>query len=574
VNSDRPYEGPREVADERVDVRRHLRALRRGRLLIGVIVLVVTGVVFVVSLLATSRYEATSRLGLDEELAADSDSESITRRLAAAASVVNSAPVLAHAARLAEDPSQGELRQHVEASVEEDSALLAITGEADTAERAARRANAVAGALVRQSESTERDQLAQRRESVESEILELEAALPPAGSPDPTGIAEQVEALRGRLTSLRVREAVARPDLRVIEPATAPSDPVSPQPLRNTLFAAVASLFLALLVALGRDQLVPRATGPRELGRAVGLPVLATLPSGASGLRRTTGVAAAASQREAYQSLRNAVELTAPPGSSHTIVVTSPTRGEGKTTLTARLGWTLAAAGRDTLLVSADLRQPRLHEHFEVDPAVGLSELLEAAQRSGRAISKTALSRATLSIEAGARRRGRTRLSLIPSGLPPADPAARLSGELVASVMEQVRGLGYDYVLIDAPPLLGTADAHVLAQSAGELLLVSGLEVATVEQLLEAGDVIERLDVDALGVVVVGAQPETASPYRTDSGPGARHPRTSRLAVAGRGRSHGPDPDQRGHQPEVPPVQRVDEEAVDQQPAPGAEQSR
>jgi Mrp family chromosome partitioning ATPase len=254
--------------------------------------------------------------------------------------------------------------------------------------------------------------------------------------------------------------------------------------------------------------------------------------------------------------------------------VTSPVPGEGKTTVTARLGWTLAAAGRDTLLVSADLRRPRLHEHFQVDPADGLSDLLEAAKQSRRAVSKTALSRAMHSIEVGGRRRGGTRFRLLPSGLPPADPAARLSGEVVASLMEQVRGLGFDYVLIDAPPLLGTADAQVLAQWAGELLLVSGLEVATVEQLLQAGDAIERLDVEALGVVVVGVQPEPASPYWREPGPGARQSRTSRLAIAGRGRTHGPDPDQGGDQPEVPPVQSVDEEAVDHQPAPGAKQSR
>jgi Mrp family chromosome partitioning ATPase len=82
----------------------------------------------------------------------------------------------------------------------------------------------------------------------------------------------------------------------------------------------------------------------------------------------------------------------------------------------------------------------------------------------------------------------------------------------VASFIEQVRSLDYDYVLIDAPPLLGIADSQVLARHVSDMLLVHRLDRITLEHLAELRDVLDRLPSRAIGTIVIGVRGEV-SPY-------------------------------------------------------------
>jgi Mrp family chromosome partitioning ATPase len=85
--------------------------------------------------------------------------------------------------------------------------------------------------------------------------------------------------------------------------------------------------------------------------------------------------------------------------------------------------------------------------------------------------------------------------------------------------LQHVRGLDYDYVLIDAPPLLGIADSQALARYVDDLLLVNRLDRLTLEHVNELRDVIDRLHLRPLGIVVIGARGEI-SPYYMQRRPG------------------------------------------------------
>jgi Mrp family chromosome partitioning ATPase len=82
-----------------------------------------------------------------------------------------------------------------------------------------------------------------------------------------------------------------------------------------------------------------------------------------------------------------------------------------------------------------------------------------------------------------------------------------------------VRGLEYDYVLIDAPPLFGIADSQAVARYVDEVLLVNRLDRLTLEHVDELRDVLDRLRLRPLGIVVIGARGEI-SPYYTQRRPG------------------------------------------------------
>jgi Mrp family chromosome partitioning ATPase len=119
----------------------------------------------------------------------------------------------------------------------------------------------------------------------------------------------------------------------------------------------------------------------------------------------------------------------------HVLLITSGLHAEGKSTVTARLGRALAQAGHPTLLISADLRWPTLHDIMGVPEEPGLTELLEEASERprGRALQRM-LNAAIVPLEQG--RRGD--LDVLPSGSKPTDPARLLAGEGLDVVMAAV----------------------------------------------------------------------------------------------------------------------------------------
>jgi Mrp family chromosome partitioning ATPase/capsular polysaccharide biosynthesis protein len=502
------------VGEERVEVRRYLDALSRSRWTIFAVVLLMTGIVVAVSLLLPDTYRATTRLVFEQTTTAfgESDEASTRRRLATTETLLTSQQVLDTAARRVPGAEDGDdIGGKVTSSVEDDANIINISGSDEDPETAARIANAVAVAFLSEREEVESERLARARQQLEDEIIALQ------GAPN---AAVQIGAIRERISELAVGEASAGADLTVAERAEPPSEPASPRPVRNGVLAFFGSLFLAILFVLGRDQLTPRVSGPRELGRLLDLPVLIGVPhvGGRRGRRRLlSGV-----ELEAYQTLRSSIELTMPSERrQHQILMTGALHAEGKTTATARLGRAMAQAGHSVLLVSADLRVPKLHAMFNLPLGVGLADILAVLDWDTKTFDDDLVTRATHEVigpvEGTAARRGE--LHVITSGTKAKDPGRLVAGPAMKTFLEHVRGLDYDYVLIDAPPLLGIADSQALARYVDDLLLVNRLDRLTLEHVNELRDVIDRLHLRPLGIVVIGARGEI-SPYYMQRRPG------------------------------------------------------
>jgi succinoglycan biosynthesis transport protein ExoP len=483
-------------------VRRYLGALRRSRgLMIGIVVLV-TGAALALSLLLPKTYEATSTIVLDVEVGAlgVEDAESQERRLATLNSLLLSTEVLRRAAEQVPGETSDSLSSAAESTVDPTSNLIYVTAEGEDPETAAAIANAIAQSFLNVQTERDRERFEAAAQSVREQIAALEGE---------AGASDQLNALQQRLTELEVSAAGAGADLDVAEEATAPESPASPRPRRNTVLAFFASVFLAVLVALGRDQLRPRISEPRELSQALGTPVLAGIPFVGRRFGRRSHIKAAA-EHEAYQTLRAAVELAAPTESKQLVLVASALHGEGKTTVTARLGRAFAQAGHKTLLISADLRWPDLHELFDLPVEPGLSDVLRLTERAG--VSENLLSATAHEVFVRGAGGSEQRLDVLTSGRKLSDPARLLSSPAARSFFEYVRGFDYDYVLIDAPPMLGIADAQGLAREADSVLIVSRLERLSVNNVIDLRDVMERVSMNPLGLVVIGARVED-SPY-------------------------------------------------------------
>lgn len=473
-----------QVADEQpTDVSRYLSAIRRGAWLIVLIVVPLTATVLVLSLMLPKSYSATASLVLEERggvLATDNDSS--TRRLATMRSLLTSRDVLVRAARELPGETAATLEDKVTASVDDVASIIEVKASDGDPAGAATIANRVTRTFLDLRRSAESAGFTDARR-------ELELALDRASS---RGSAEEVQALRDRLTELSVSELATGDELQIGQAARPPESPDSPKPLQNTLFAFFAALFVAVIAALARDLLAPRVRSPRELTTLTGLAPLVVLPAS----RRAGRLA---QETEAYQALAASLRVQL-SDSQRVVMITSPTGLEDRSSVVLGLGRALATSDVPTLLVSADLRQPGLHKQLGVEQAPGLGDVLQALDRDDGESAAEVVRSVTRAHE----HPSRGELRGLPSGDPAQHPAAVLSGDGLGVMFDELSRSEYRYIVVEGPPLLGPIDGQLVARWVDAVLVVCRLDRLWPGDAAELGDVLGRLDAPVLGSVVIG----------------------------------------------------------------------
>ena len=483
------YPTPALSPDQPVEAGRYFDALRRSKLLIVAIVLPLTMAVFGISLLMPKAYRATAKIVLESSTdpLEIRDVDSVERRLATIEALLTTRQTRRRAARRVPGETAATLEGKLTSSVDPRADIISITATDDTAGGAARIANAVASTFLARQRRADVLRLNRAMATLQRALQELEGR---------RGIqaANERVAIRERMTDLNLSAAGFRSELSLAEAAQPPQAPFSPRPVRNALFAFFAAIFVAALAVVARAQLKPRVSGSRELSRLLELPVLAEVPH----VRRPLGhrpATLSAAEYEAYQTLQAAVRRRL-PANRRTVLVTSALHGEGKTEVTAALGLVLSQSMHRTWLVSADMRRPKLHELFDVDQTPGLSEILVGARNGG----------SSEIFQLSAARTGSGSLHVLASGRIPPDPAQLLAGDSLDGFFEEIQESEYDYVLLDGPPLLGLVDSQVLAQRVDGVLIVCRPDRHTPETALALRELLQRLEVDPIGVVMVGSR--------------------------------------------------------------------
>jgi capsular exopolysaccharide synthesis family protein len=476
--------------DQPVETGRYLDALRRSKLLIALIVLPLTAAVLIGSLLLPKTYRATAKIvvGSASDPLQTGDVASIERRLATFDVLVTTRANLRRAATRVRGETAATLDRKVSSSVDPSANIINVSATDASPRRAARIANAVSDTFLRRQRNEERGRLLRARTLLTDALAALE------GRRGEAAAAERAQ-IRDELRQLNINAGGTGSELALAEAAQAPSQPYAPRPVRNAVFGFFAALFIATLVVLARAQLKPRISGSRELSRLLELPVLTEVPHVRRGFAHEPQTLSSV-EYEAYQTLQAAIRRQLPPTGQRTILVTSALHGEGKTEVTAALGLVLSQAGQRTWLVSADMRRPKLHELFDVEQTPGLSEVLVGAQNGGSSDI----------FQLSAARTGSGRLHVLASGRTPPDPAQLLASNALDGFFEEVQESEYDYVLLDGPPLLGLVDSQVLAQRVDGVLLVCRPDRLTPETALATRELLDRLDVQPLGLAIVGVR--------------------------------------------------------------------
>jgi capsular exopolysaccharide synthesis family protein len=188
---------------------------------------------------------------------------------------------------------------------------------------------------------------------------------------------------------------------------------------------------------------------------------------------------------EAYRQLRTNIQFYSLDRPIHTLLVTSASPEEGKSTTIANLAVTFAEAGREVLLIDCDLRRPSLHRMFGLSNQSGLT----AAIREERALAEVLLPT------------GIPNLRLLPSGPLPPNPSELLGSQRMDRVVETLRDFA-DVLLFDAPPTIAVTDAVVLGAKMDGVLLVVSANRTKRDHAIRARRLLEKVNAKVLGVVM------------------------------------------------------------------------
>ncbi|HEY8199905.1 MAG TPA: Wzz/FepE/Etk N-terminal domain-containing protein, partial [Actinomycetota bacterium] len=300
---------------------------------------------------------------------------------------------------------------------------------------------------------------------------------------------------------------------QIVTRATLPTAPVGPGAFSIGLAGLAGGLMLGMLAAFLRDRLGDRVGGDETVWNT-GAPVLARVPR----LARITArvgdllVTAASPQQpsggrgpaEIYRGLREALAARGLGETHRILLVTSPGRREGKSVTAANLAAALAGSGLSTIVVSADLRRPRLGAFFGIDERPGLTDVLKGNVPLSRALRSS----------------GIPNLMVLPTA-----PDAATGSDLLATpgFARLLRSLAdeAEVVVVDAAGVADGADAAILAGLCGASLLVVQDGVTLAGAAERAVQALSRAGATSLGTVVSPAPPTSALVRVTVAGLGA-----------------------------------------------------
>ena len=294
---------------------------------------------------------------------------------------------------------------------------------------------------------------------------------------------ELYQSLLNNALQLRLVKEGKVGNVRVLDDATVPEVPVKPN--RKVIIGAALALglFLGLVTAFIRNSFVEqRIRDPHEVEANGGLPVFSTIPvsdaQDAIAKRRltgATGVRLLAIEHpddpavESLRSLRTAMQFAMLESPNNRVLITGATPGVGKSFVTANFAALMAAAGKRTLLIDADMRRGHAHQYFGLQRHGGLSELIAGS----------------LTVQQTVHRQVVPNLDFLATGQLPPNPSELLVSASFTSILESLSGQ-YDLVVIDAPPVLVAADAATVAAHAGTVLMVARADQSTMGELKES----------------------------------------------------------------------------------------
>jgi polysaccharide biosynthesis transport protein len=319
------------------------------------------------------------------------------------------------------------------------------------------------------------------------------------------------DGLLQKLKEAGITAGLRSSNIRVVDPALAPSSPSRPQKARNILLAILVGLVGGVGLALFREYLDNTVKSPDDVETLTGLPSLAVVPSLAglnghhgrlSRVSRESRPQGTAGPRvellsydqpksqisEAFRALRTSLLLSQAEHPPQVILVTSALPREGKTTVAVNLAVTLAQLGDRTLLLDSDLRKPGIRRalNLMIGKESGLSSYLAGVST----LDEVIIPHPTIK-----------NLEALTTGPVPPSPADLLSSYRMREAITELRRR-YKFIVIDSPPIMAATDAVILSSLTDGVLLVVRSGETPKEAFTRTRDLLAAVKSRLLGVVL------------------------------------------------------------------------
>jgi capsular exopolysaccharide synthesis family protein len=489
---------------------RQLQVLWRYRWSLAAFVVVTVVAAIALTLWQEKTYEATARVRLiPSQQLTDSplpDATGLERFTETYAELARSTPVVNDAARRTDsDVSAATLKGSIDVTSQR-SGVLIIKASAQTGRRAARYANALAGAFVRRVAMAGQ---ADRRSTVGAisgriRLLRSELNRVNSLSGDSRALVMELQQLSSRLA-----DSQARPvdQARVIDSAESPTSPSSPKPVRNGLLAFVFALITGSGLVYLHYSVSDRFGSAEEASNDLDLPLLGVLPKANPDdlaaldafrvlrinsefavqrieKRPASSTKALASESSAGarlgQDVRSGITGGLPgrtqqlerdaPSDGLILLVISPEENTGKTYVTTNLAYAFAADGERVVVVEGDLRRPALHQRYNIPLEPGVTDFLAGITDFSAGARKNGLVTTRVWLSADVARRG-GELDALTAGQPRADSSEMLSNRRMVELVERMRQ-DFGVAVVDGPPTASVPDAALLTRYADGVILV------------------------------------------------------------------------------------------------------
>jgi capsular exopolysaccharide synthesis family protein len=268
-----------------------------------------------------------------------------------------------------------------------------------------------------------------------------------------------------------VQEIMNLRNIKIIDVAELPENPVKPRLLINIIVGIMLGLLGAIAVSAAKELLDWTIKIPEEIQERLNKNVIGTIPEAdplpgnkteTNNQQKNVARIFVSEKKnsaivEAFKMLRTNIEFSIPgKKKSKVIMFTSALPGEGKTTIVTNLALSMCESGKKAVLLDCDLRKPRLHNFFKVDNSHGVVSFLVGKASIKEVVHKNVF---------------KSGLDLISSGPIPPNPTELLMSDAYKQLLSEL-SLSYDYVFIDSPPTLNMADTAIIGSLVDATMLV------------------------------------------------------------------------------------------------------
>jgi polysaccharide biosynthesis transport protein len=514
--------------DQTLALRDYVDILRKRKLQIFLVVALLLGALLAYGLTRTTLYQAQAKVLVEPipnpVTAITSNPQAFIPNMDTEKELVTSdaaAQLVAQKLGLHTPPS--DLLKHVTGGFVVNTSVLTVSYRDPNPATAAHLADAFGEAYISLRTNSALRQLVAASKAAKTQtatlqhqLHTLDAQIAAAPAAKRATLESQRTTLSDRLTATQQRASQLDQSLssqeggKIVQHAKVPTSAASPNLKLFVVLGILGGLILGVAIAFLRESLGDHLRSGDELERLTGAPVIAEVSAGKGRRRRrrspklTTIRSPESSTSEAYRTIGAYLQRLKDEGGAQAFMVTSPAPGEGKSEVAANLGVVLAEAANSVILVDANLRHPELAGYFGSTDSEGLATMLEDAKHPQTVVadwSARAEDRSSMLSSNGSRP---GQLKVIGNGSPGPNPAATLSNGRAAGIFQALRGKA-QFLIVDAPQVLGVADTAILTRLIDGALLVVHGQKSTRREVEHARRALDNAGTRLLGCVYVSS---------------------------------------------------------------------